>query len=80
MFSLYLYEFPQGSLFYSRLQKHAGRWIGDAKLPLGVCVCLHGALQWSHAWYTPIVPSVPGIDSGFHHRVSGIKCLLNMSE
>lgn len=36
MFSLCLHDFPLGSQFHSSSQKHAYRWIGYSKLPLGV--------------------------------------------
>lgn len=28
-------------------QKHAGRWISDFNLPLGVNECSHGTLKWT---------------------------------
>lgn len=55
-------------LFHPTLQKHAGMWIANLKLPLGVNeymnVYVHGALHWTivpSRVYSCVMLSVPGI-------------------
>lgn len=43
--ALRVHEFLQFLWFPSNAQKHAGRWVGFAKLPLGVSECLNVCLQ-----------------------------------
>lgn len=43
--ALRVHDFLQFLWFPSNAQKHAGRWVGFAKLPLGVSECLNVCLQ-----------------------------------
>lgn len=50
---------------------------------LHVNVCMHGALQWTgipFRMHSLLVPSVPGISSGFTSTLTGINPLLKMNK